>query len=151
MAQCPAPKGGCCLYAENAFDSSLRVTFVQDWPLSRPPPIPLRGTSPYSGGRIKSPYAIPLSHMAQSTAPIVPPPHHHFDRNEVEWRNLISPVAQATLWQEISPLGVSIAPVTFIPITACSSARNDGVPGSLPSFQKVTIDTSAPALSSFRP
>ena len=52
MAQCPAPKGGCCLYAENAFDSSLRVTFVQDWPLSRPPPIPLRGTSPYSGGRI---------------------------------------------------------------------------------------------------
>lgn len=72
-------------------------------------------------------------------------------RVSTERGNLIPPVAQATLWHEISRLGISISLTTFIPITACSSARNDGVPGSLPSFQQVTIDTSAPALSSFRP
>ena len=47
-----------------------------------------------------------------------------------------SPVAQATLWQEISRLGVSIAPVTFIPIPACRSARDDGCRAAYRHFRK---------------
>ena len=88
MAQCTAPivpplqrgKGGgashqrgCCLYAENAFDSFLHVTFLQDWPPTAATPYPASRDFPLFRGQNGASLHLPLRHMAQCTAPIVPP------------------------------------------------------------------------------
>ena len=57
-------KGGISVMVRSTYASFLHVPFCRIGRLRRPPPIPLRGTSPYSGGRIKPLYAchLPISY-----------------------------------------------------------------------------------------